>query len=478
MSFKSTIHRLRFLALSASLLGTSACGLGGLGDLFDRGPRSPVDFQRVGTGEHRLTLEVGTDAETGEPVCAADLVEDTFRYGLCVCGDLGLAGDLETRTLQAPGEDAPVIAAGVGVNGDYELAGRGDIEGPLTVGGTFSPVGDQVVAGELHVGGQTSVVGDAVVEHDAYLAGDIDSIGLNIAGTLYSTDDEDYAGWEVSYAERVTQAFTVDAPCGCEDAPDVQSFIDEAREDNDNEAAGLAADAWTSLVGDHEATLSSGRYYVEGIELAGDLRIAIDGPVALYVGGDVEMAGEIDIALESDDAELNLFVGGDIGAAGELVIGSDADPERVRLYVAGDGEIGLAGGLALYGALYAPRAVLSSAGDVEIAGAAVVRDVQTAGSLRVAFDAMLLDTHSSCEAPADEPADEPAEEPDDEPISETAEPSEPAPADEPSEEPEEPEEPSTDEHGCPEEEPTSCETSLDCDAPNVCLDGICAPLPM
>jgi len=112
----------------------------------------------------------------------------------------------------------------------------------------------------------------------------------------------------------------------------------------------------------------------------------------------VSLAGSLKIEL-AGDGELDLYVAGDFDVAGSVELGDASRPHAARLWLGGGGEIGLAGQATLYGDVYAPRATLSTAGDLEIAGAAFVGEVDLAGSLSVRYDRAVLDAGDACDLP-------------------------------------------------------------------------------
>lgn len=400
--------------------------------------------------------------------CGGDLAEDTFRYGLCVCDDFAFAGGVYTSSFRSsqPGEPDG-LGGGLGVNGDFSGAGEAFVGGSLVVGGDFAPAGAVVVDQELRVGGRLTSAGDADVATDAWVAGDVTSIGLRVDGTLHTTAPVATAMFIEAGATQVAD-FTVDAPCGCEGSIDPDVVIAEARAANDNEAAGIAADALSGVAGDAELTLPAGRYLLDGVAVAGDITIHAQGPVQLAIDGDLALAGRLEIALDSDDAEVDLFLGGDIATAGALALGSSERPAAVRTYVGGEGDITLAGEAELGGALWAPNATLAFAGEARLNGSAVVGRVAEAGDLYVRYDADLQEAGEVCLPP---PGDEPDLDP---PPGD----GEPAPGDEPTPGDDEPtpgdEPPAPGDDGASGEPAEgTCVSFEDCPSPQQCVQGSC-----
>jgi hypothetical protein len=420
----------------------------------------PQNGSRAGAMVVGIRSNNGAGDSEEEPICSGDLAADTFRYGLCVCGDLREAGSLETSSFFGSSQDeqSDGLGGGVGVNGDFTVAGNSEIGGTLSVGGEAEIAGNLDIEGELRVAGRFAGAGAVDIGRDAYVQGDIDVVGdVDINGTLHVTDSPGFSSLFIDAEDVSVEDFTIDAPCGCDMADDIQAFIAQAEADNDNEAEGVPTDALSPLVGAEELVLAPGKYVFDSIDTAGALRLVVSGPTAVYVPGGVRLAGALEVDLDGDDASLDLFFGSDFEAAGHLDIGNMDDPERVRLYLAEAADLEVAGHLDLGSAIYAPSSTLRVAGDAELAGAIVIGDVVNAGRLRVRYDADLQGADDACD-PGDEPQPDPGDEP--EPQPEPGD--EPEPQPEPGDEPQ----PSEDDEG-------GCTDFQDCPDPQICLDGEC-----
>jgi hypothetical protein len=388
----------------------------------------------IGGGANPSAPGVSLGTAQGAAVCSGDLAEQTFRYGLCVCGDLDMAGALRTSSLR-PSTGAAGEAGGVGVNGRYLSAGDARIGGSLVVGGEVAPIGNYEISGELRAGGDVTAIGDIDVERDAWVQGELTAIGLSVEGTLHTTEAP-RAFW-VDADDRVIEDFTVDAPCGCDDDVPVAEFVEQAATDNDNGAAGLDASSLDLAIGHGHIQLPPGRYYFDDITTIGDFHFELSGPTAIYIDDDLELAGVLRIELETPEAELDLFINGNIASAGVLEIGSVDRPHDVRVYLAGEGDIAMAGVLDLGAAIWAPNARLAAAGDLEYTGAMLVGSVRDAGRIVAVYDADLSDEGESCDdgVPVDDPV--------------------------------QPEEPDLGGGG------DDCGQSFDCPDPQVCIEGAC-----
>lgn len=416
-------------------------------------------------------------SDDGSGICGGDLAEDTFRYGLCICNDLDMAGSL--RTASVSGGSPDLVAGGVGVNGNYALAGSAEIDGSLVVGGRFSPAGRQVIGSELRVGGNVNAAGSIDVGGDAYLAGRVSAIGLDISGTLYTQEEQSL--FFIDAADNEVMPFDIPPPCACGETDEVAGFVADAASNNDNAAQGIDPGVLDNVAGDHTLEVGPGRVYLTDIQVAGVLTFVVTGSTAVYIDGDLQAAGLVDVEFASDDAELNLFIDGSIRTAGQLELGTDGDVSKVRVYMSGNGDISLAGGLAIRGGLSAPLSDIRTAGDVILEGAIVVGRLHSAGVVDVNYDTGFIAPDGDCvdDGEPEEPApeaqpEEPA--PEDEPAPE-GQPEEPAP-EEPAPEGQ-PEEPAPEDEPAPEAQPepsdddVPCATSLDCVDPQICIGGTC-----
>ena len=470
-SLRSILQRLGATASPALAVGfavalTAACDGR---DVENRGVDDPSEEQAEavdrpsGPTSRAGALNIGTPADQDAPLCSGDLAADTFRYGLCVCNDISTAGTIETASFRGSSDDDDLgSGGGVGVNGRFATAGSSRIDGTLTVGGNYAPVGSAEIGGELRVGGDLTGAGSTEVARDAYVVGDLDIIGLDVEGTLHLTQEPGISGLLFAdAAETVVEDFEISAPCGCELGEDIAAFVSQARDDNDNASIDLDPGVLRTI-GDGHLELPEGRYFVDGIEATGDLDVSVTGPSALYIDGDLELAGALEVELDGPDASLDIFLAGDVEAAGHMEIGSTDDPDRVRLYIAGTGDLAIAGHLDLGSALYAPEGRLIVAGDAQLAGSVLVGEVDNAGRLEVLYDADLQEAGDACDPEAGDP--EPQDPAPEDPAPEDPAPEDPAPEDPAPEDPA-PEEPAPEDGGC--------ETFNDCPDPQVCIQGTC-----
>lgn len=389
---------------SLSLALVSLALAAGCSSLLDRS--GPTEPSRRGAGPSGLdgrdrapAPSVPTPTRTGGvrvlqsahgPVCGDDLAATTFRFAICSCEDAAFAADVVTRSFSSSDPSAPVAGGGLGANGDVGAAGTLDIGGSLAAGGSVQPAGEIDVRDDLLAGGNIAFAGDGAVGGDAFVGGDVMAVGLSVAGAVHANEDAHVLGGGDAV---IREPVTVDPPCACGDdeRTDVVGIVAAARADNDNALHAVDPQALTDVAGDIELSLPGGRFLFEGMRAAGAVRIATSGPTAIFVDGDIALAGALEVILDGDDASLDLFIAGDLAAAGALDLGSATAPARVRVYVGGDGDIAIAGQAQLGASLFAPEARVALAGSFTFDGALVARNIAHAGTLSVRYDADVLD---------------------------------------------------------------------------------------
>ncbi|MDP2344616.1 MAG: hypothetical protein Q8O67_26945 [Deltaproteobacteria bacterium] len=389
---------------------------------------------------------VGRDA-AGQGLCGDDVAATTFRFGLCTCEDIGFSTVLR-------------VDGSVGTNGSFTSTGDSRIGGSLVVGGEALPIGNHEIAGDLRVGGSVTAAGDIDVDGDAWVGGDLGGFVVDVGDALH-TPAQSSVGFGISAGSTVNEPVVVVPPCTCgpSDRVDVAGFIADAAVNNDNAAIGLERESLLNVFV-VDLALPAGRYYVTGVRAAGSVTLRPTGPVALYIDGDLELAGVLEVIPQNASAEVDIFVAGALLAAGDFDLGTRGDPAAVRTWVAGASDITLAGDLDLGGNLWAPEARLIAAGDLDVRGNILVGSLLEAGVIQVR-DGGGSSAPDGCDTPLD-----PTDDDDDDVV-----PSQPAPVDDPV-------------PGCATCEDCgnqacndgvcgACATDLDCCAPGVCADGTC-----
>lgn len=392
----------------------------------------------------------GAASGGGSTWCGGILAQTTFTFGLCVCGDMNMAGGLYTDGFSGSGKAAPdELAGSAGVNGTFRNYGDTDIGGSLFTGADFHPIGNHDIRGELHVGGEAEIAGgDIHIFQDAYVTGSILGIRYVIDGVLHIPAASS-VGLAVEAADVVREPVRVVPPCRCDQdrEVDIAGRVAEAARDNDNGRIGLTPEALVGVVHPVDLELPPGRYYLDRLTAFAPVEIRVTGPTALFIEGDLKSASIVEIVLAENapDAALDIFVAGSILATGVFELGTRDRPAQVRAYVAGAEDVRLAGDLDLGLNLYAPNARVVAAGPLDIWGSLTCRELLDAGVVRVHYDTDVLDAGDDCD---------------------------PGPLD--------PVEGCTGcedcgNQACIDGECTSCTDSAQCCAPLMCVNGTCVP---
>ncbi|MEM9192753.1 MAG: hypothetical protein AAGF12_26500 [Myxococcota bacterium] len=370
-------------------------------------PATPTDVPP------EVVERIGSQSEycagTGAPIvipgsrtnatCTGALAERIFRYALCTCeGATTVASGFETRGFNSQGGQTSTAGAAVGVNTQFEQAGGLDIGGSLTVAGAdgLRTIGSGIVVqGDLRTAGAYGFTGGSSVTRNAYVGG-LSGVGrLTIGGDLFGAS----AGPFVSVAGAVDpNPVAVEAPCACgaDDILDIDAIVADAAEQNHNLEAGLDPAEFSDLVGTVERELPCGRFYIDSIGGLGQLTLTVNGRTALFVAGDVESVGGLDVVL-GPDGELDLFVAGNLSVVGSASLGSEEHPAATRVYVGGTNEIQLTGGNAFVANLYAPEAPVAAVGSTDIFGSVFAKEFSATGRASIRYDRAILSAGDDCD---------------------------------------------------------------------------------
>lgn len=125
-----------------------------------------------------------------------------------------------------------------------------------------------------------------------------------------------------------------------------------------------------SISGQTTYTLASGTYTMSSLKIGGQAQLAPTGPVKIYVTGEVDLGGQ------------------GVATSGNL-------PANFQLYVTTDASVKLAGGSALYGAIYAPLSDVKNTGGATVFGAIVADEYDQSGGGSLHFDEALKEIEGS-----------------------------------------------------------------------------------
>jgi hypothetical protein len=294
---------------------------------------APLSSQRA------LCTSTTAPVQAGDS-CAADGSVQIAQYALCSCTDLVAPAVLNVDAYDATLSRPAPGAAALGVNGSLHVAQGGRIDGSLRAAGDIS--------------------------------------GGDLTGELVESSVP---------------------PCACAESAllDVEALARAARDDNDNASLGLDPTEFDGFEADRELPLPCGRYFLTRLAGDGALTIRARGNVALFVEGNVELDQTLELRPEPG-ARLSVFIAGEMRVGGAFTLGGDpSGSERAALYLGGRGTLNLRGSTSLVGALYAPRAELVTAGDLEVYGSLFVGRAALEGDLTLHQDVSLAEA-GSCEA--------------------------------------------------------------------------------
>ncbi len=334
--------------LAAAALGTAAaCGAGP-----DREPN-------VGqfSGE-------AVDSTAQDQVACSSPAPQVFANALCVCGDLKALALLEV-------ENAVGGPASVGVNGNSYVYGRHEVRGNYVAYRGIAGLGTLYVAQNVATAGNLGEIGRLRVQGDVDVGGQLTSFGyLEIGGALRVAGKTQLFGEPSIGSRGPYQAPALPCGCGASQKVNVRAEVAKARD-----AAVLGRIATLDEV---TQTLRSGRYFVE--ELNGRDKWRIEGAVALYVGGSLELLGDGLFEL-APDATLDLFVAGGVREVGMLKFSGAKYASQVRVYAGGD--VVAVGAQELHGALYAPDAKVTLLGGTVVRGSIFAGELEALGAVKV-----------------------------------------------------------------------------------------------
>lgn len=147
-------------------------------------------------------------------------------------------------------------------------------------------------------------------------------------------------------------------------------------------------------------TITSSAKY-DSINLGNSQIIIIDGPVSLYVIGDITLKNSAELqvvdAVANPDAYLTLYLGGGVEVANSDTINNlSADPKRLQLYGLDTCQsIVLKNSSEFYGTIYAPNAYVEMENAADLYGAVVADSFSQKNSSEFNYDASLRDVDTT-----------------------------------------------------------------------------------
>ena len=159
--------------------------------------------------------------------------------------------------------------------------------------------------------------------------GDVTAYGvMTIGGALYIPSNATVDSALVSSKGVILGPVTVPDPCDCaaNQLIDVASIVSAGQATNDDSVIGLDPNVFVNGAGALRLDLPCGRYYLTAITFNGTATIAVHGHAALFVGGDIDSNGGLEITLDPQ-ATLDLFIGGNLTLNGDPLRRLDAGPQ-------------------------------------------------------------------------------------------------------------------------------------------------------
>jgi hypothetical protein len=392
------------------------------------------------------------------PTCNAGIARRLFSYGLCSCSDALLSGSFSIDSFDsrrgAYVAGPPLTGGAVGTNGSPRLdASLFDLGGTVISAGTGSLLipGTGAFGGDLKTNAALDITGTLLITfaRDVWARDGIrTSSSVSVARDLYQAPGHSIPELvEVAGRMHMTD-FVVSPPCPCgaDAVLDVAAVVAAAQVENDNGALGLSADALSARLstGVVPAELTCGRFVLAAASLPSGTLAAIAGRIALFVNGDLTIAGNFATELGSA-GELDVFVTGNLVLSGPL--GDPNKPTALRFYVGGNQPIHLAGLLVPYAVqLYAPNApVLLDDAAQAVHGSIFSASFETLSTLQtIHYDRAILDLGEECNGLPTPPCSDCRQ----------------CPAG----------------LSCVDGACRACRSDADCCEPMACTDGICQPL--
>jgi len=329
-----------------------------------------------GDGSRGKVARAAITIEGNDVSCSSPATQAFAGAGVCICDDVSLVGSGLVVVCE---EKTPVE---VGVNGKSNVVGDWTISGNLTSWGGVNDVGELEVTGDLMTPASVSGVGSLEVGKDLIVGGDLSTVGeLKVGGLIRVQGKVTRVG--TGGAATGPYLPRSNPPCACNPSQliDVKGAVEAARAKNDNASIGL--ESTVKSVGDLKLTLSGGRYFIDGLDSVGTVKLKVTKPSALFIAGDLKTVGTDTIDVD-EGASLDLYVAGSIENVGTWSVGEGTLAGVVRLFIGGDGSsLKVVGEKDFVGSIYAPTSSLELVGDMSIRGALFAKSLQGTGRLLV-----------------------------------------------------------------------------------------------
>jgi hypothetical protein len=337
------------------------------------------------------------------PICTSQIASTLFENALCTCDDAHVAGYLQTtafNSLGGPDAGSAALGAAVGIDNAFTIsAGYTHVGGSLSIAGSTSVafIGYVETDGDLRLAGAATIPGYTKVSRNGWLEGSFTDLGpATVTGDLHHQGSVLAIPLSVGGANTMAPVtVTPPCPCGPNNILDVAAIVAQGQSSNDDTAVGLSPSAWTNVLTIDKMTLPCGRYYLDSIRIAGSLEITLTGRVALFIGADITVIGNLQFIL-ANNAQIDIFITNDLNLVGLAVFGNKSHPADTRIYVGGSGNVNLVGAGEFVGNLYAPSSTVTAPGYLDVYGSVFADDFQIPGYADFNYDSAITQVGNNC----------------------------------------------------------------------------------
>ena len=336
-------------------------------------------------------------------ICTSQIASTLFANALCTCDDAHIAGYLQTTSFNSLGAidgGNGATGAAVGINNAYNIsAGYTDVGGSMSIAGSSSVtfIGYLETDGDLRLAGAATLPGYTKVHRNGWLGAKFTDLGpADFSGDLHHQGTVTAIPLSVGGANTSGPvAVTPPCPCGASNLLNVPAIVAQGQAANDDSAVGLTPSSWTNVAIIDKVTLPCGSYYFDSIQIAGSLEIEVTGRVALFIGADVTVIGNLQITL-GPTAQIDIFITNDLNLVGVAVFGDKSRPADTRIYVGGSGNVNLIGAGEFVGNLYAPTSLVTAPGYVDVYGSIFANDFTVPGYADFNYDSAITEVGGNC----------------------------------------------------------------------------------
>jgi cytoskeletal protein CcmA (bactofilin family) len=370
-----------------------------------------------------------------EPTFGDDVIvggDLTVNGKLNVDGDLYVGGDGTTVIPSQSTIDGDVIVSGplvvedkVTIGGDVEVSDGATTDGDVTFGGNEDYTADVTADGDVVIPDKTTVTGTVEASGEVRLlgSGEIDGnvrangggesvkldSGSEITGDATAYEEVDDDGTVSGSIDERSSPITVSAPstpvaaldANVEFPSGIDSVIDDRGSSfasgNDNGEVAAIDDSTDTLQNcGGTCTLPSGDYYLSSVDLGNSETLELDttgGPVNVYVDGDFEHDGTVEI---TGEGRAMFYLNQDYSIDGGDVVNPDDRSSQLWLLIRSTEEASFSGNSVFKGVVYSPPDAgngveVDIENNVDIYGAIIGEASDTNNNYDIHYDSALED---------------------------------------------------------------------------------------